>query len=305
MKKFILRILRYSLIILTLLLCLEFFVFPKNKNPYSIKYNLIKDYNLEMIIGGNSHLGFGVLADSLTFSAANMANKGREFETDVAIINNLEFEKYKNLKAVIIPISYYSLFSSLNDIENKYLVDQKRLYYHFYNIKNYDQGIITNRLLFNSPARELFNDSFLFPFLNKNIFSPKGWRANDITFQNDNEIYNKLKKVDLKLADKITLNKNLALLKSLINKCKENNVKLYLILPPYSNVYYSVSKNKYTNLILKIMQKKFNSEDFFLINSNTFMTSSLEYYENTDHLNFKGAHIFTEKLDSIFNKTLR
>jgi hypothetical protein len=288
-----------------LLLCLEFFVFPENKNPYSIKHKLLQDYDTEIIIGGNSHTNFGVLADSLTISSVNTANKGREIETDIAIINNLEFEKYNDLKAIVIPISFYSLFSNLDDTNDEFLVDQKRLYYHFYNINEYSQGIITDRLLFNTPTRELFKDSYILPFLNKNNFSPKGWRANDNIFQHDNEIFGKLKKVDLKLANKVALDKNLELLKNLMNKCKENKVKLYIMIPPYSSVYFTISKHKYNNLILKILQENFNSEDFILINSNTFMPSSLEYYENSDHLNLKGAIAFTKKLDSVFNKTLR
>lgn len=305
MKKFILHILKYASVILVLLLCLEFFVFPENKNPYSIKYKLLQDHDTEIIIGGNSHTNFGVLADSLTIPSVNTANKGREIETDIAIINNLEFEKYNDLKAIVIPISFYSLFSNLDDTSDEFLVDQKRLYYHFYNINEYSQGIITDRLLFNTPTRELFKDSYILPFLNKNNFSPKGWRANDNIFQHDDEIFGKLKKVDLKLTNKVALDKNLELLKSLMNKCKENKVKLYIMIPPYSSVYFTISKHKYNNLILKILQENFNSEDFILINSNTFMPSSLEYYENSDHLNLKGAIVFTKKLDSVFNKTLR
>lgn len=303
MKKFILRTLSYSSVIILLLICLEFFVFPENKNPYSIKFKLLQEYNTEVIVGGNSHSCFGILADSLSLTTINIANKGRELETDVAIIKSLEFDKYKKLKAIVIPISYYTLFSNFDSINSTFLVDQKRLYYHYYNINEYDQGAITNRLFFNSPSRELFKDSYILPFLNKNPFSPKGWRANDNIFKADKEIIHKLKRIDLKLEDKITLNKNLELLKTLVNKSKENKVKLYLMIPPYSSVYFSISKHKYNRLILKILEDNFNSEDFILINSNTFMPTSLEYYENSDHLNLKGARLFTKKIDSILKST--
>lgn len=300
MKKFTYKIGLILLVVLLLFSLLEFLVFPFNKNSYSDKYDLLKDTNTEVIIGGNSHLRFGIVADSIEYPSINIANKGRELEVDVAILTKENLADKKNLKAIIIPISYYTLFKEMNNSE--YFESQKRLYYQYYHIEKYSQGFIKNRLIVNEPYRELLDDSFLLPFNNKSKFSKKGWRANNVSFQTDegaNGIQSKLDSLDRALLDENTLNKNIARLQELITLCESLKVKLYLIIPPYSSYYFDISKGKYNKLISFYLEKHITSDAVKIIKSNDFMSTDLAYYENSDHLNVKGALLFTQKIDSI------
>jgi hypothetical protein len=134
MKLFVKNISILVVIIIFLFLILDILVFPNNKNVYNYKASLIEKKGVEIFVSGNSHLGFGVIADSIfSYNAVNIATKARELNTDIdLLIGNIQNKK--NLKAVLIPISYYSLFNELNDSE-EYFIGQKRLYYNFFKIE--------------------------------------------------------------------------------------------------------------------------------------------------------------------------
>ena len=130
MKLFLKKIFILSVIILCLFFILDSFVFPNNKNTYNYKANLLQNKEVEVIVSGNSHLYFGVLADSiLSFNTINIATKARELNTDIDLLSG-NIKKRKKLKAVLVPISYYSLFNKLNESDE----NQKRLYYNFFKI---------------------------------------------------------------------------------------------------------------------------------------------------------------------------
>jgi len=69
-----------------LIASIGFFVFSKNKNPHSYEYILLKDDNREIIISGNSHLGFEPVAYGFSFEKINIANKGRGLEAGIDIL---------------------------------------------------------------------------------------------------------------------------------------------------------------------------------------------------------------------------
>lgn len=298
MKKFILKIFLFAIIIGVAATILNFFIFPNDINPYSYKYNLLKDKNIEVIISGNSHLEFGIIADSLSFNAVNIANKARELDTDIDILVHHIQNKAK-LKVVLVPISYYSLFRAL-DTKTSYGKTQKRLYYNYYKLKDYNQGIIENSLLINEPFKELIQNISIFSNFQKSEFSKKGWRANNNIFSADSTILGKLKSVERYLKDTMTINYNINKLHQLIKITKRNQISLYLVLPPYSSYYFNITKGKHNAIIDSILNKNFENEKYVkIINSNDFMPINLKYYENSDHLNVKGARLYTEKIDSI------
>ncbi|WP_165730507.1 hypothetical protein [Polaribacter sp. 20A6] len=297
--------LKNSSILLAIIVCLfiilDLFVFPNNKNTYNYKAGLLQNKDVEVLISGNSHLGFGVLADSVSnFNAVNIATKARELNTDIdLLINNVE--NREKLKAVLIPISYYSLFGELNAI-NEYHKGQMRLYYNFFKIKKYDQGVLKNSLIINEPFRELMNDSYFLSFMKKQKVSKKGWRANNTLFVKDPDIIKKLKRLEVSVKNNSLIEKNINRIKKLNAKCKANNVKLILVLPPYSKYFYSLTNYKYSKIIHKILSK--NLKDIEVIEALDFMSTDLVFYENSDHLNVKGAKVFTKKLDSILKVSL-
>ncbi|QXP64994.1 hypothetical protein [Polaribacter sp. HaHaR_3_91] len=301
MKLFLKNILILSVIVVCLFFVLDTFVFPNNKNTYNYKASLLQNKEVEVLISGNSHLGFGVFADSIfNFNTVNIATKARELNTDIDLLVSNVQNKEK-LKAVLIPISYYSLFGELSST-NEYHQSQMRLYYNFFKLEKYDQGFIKNSLIINEPFRELMNDSFFLSFMKKQKISKKGWRANNTLFVKDPEIIGKLKRLKESIKNKSLIEKNIKRIKELNTECNINNVKLILVLPPYSAYFYSLTNHKYNKIINNILSE--NLKDVQVLDAVNFMPTDLEYYENSDHLNVKGAKLFTKKLDSILKLSL-
>ena len=301
MNQFLIKLSSFALLLVAVACMFEFFVFPNNRNVYSNKFTLLQKSDTEVIVSGNSHLGFAILADSLQKESINIANKARQLETDIDILLSVDFNLKKKLKHILIPISYYSLFSDFKQ-NDTYVVSQKRLYYQFYKIKHYSQGFLKNRLLINTPFRELINDSFLLRFMKKNKFSAKGWRANDVVFEKDEAILKKIKNLETSMHATVIINDNIKKLESLRAICEQHNIQLHLVLPPYSSYYYKLTNHQYTNRIKKELKALLELPNCNLINSNVFMTTNLNFYENSDHLNKKGAILYTQKIDSILEQ---
>jgi len=301
MKLFLKNISILLAIVVCLFFVLDTFVFPNNKNTYNYKASLLQNKEVEVLVSGNSHLGFGVFADSIfNFNTVNIATKARELNTDIdLLISNVQ--NREKLKAVLIPISYYSLFGELSST-NKYHQSQMRLYYNFFKLEKYDQGFIKNSLIINEPFRELMNDSYFLSFMKKQKVSKKGWRANNTLFAKDPDIIGKLERLEVSIHNTSLIDKNIKRIKELNIECKKNNVKLILVLPAYSAYFYSLTNFKYNKIIHKILSE--NLKGVQVIEALDFMPTDLLYYENSDHLNSYGAKVFTKKLDSILKRSL-
>jgi hypothetical protein len=101
-----------------------------------------------------------------------------------------------------------------------------------------------------------------------------------------NGSYNKLSKV------------NLGYLRKLINKCKENNIKVFLIRSP-QHKYLSVLKNE--KLFQKVKDSLFS--DVELLDFNNFKLENHEYGD-FGHLNHMGASKFSKWFDDLLKEDL-
>ena len=290
MKLFLSKLLLYFLLTFIFLLVLDFFVFPQNTNVMSVKNDLLKNENTEILVLGNSHTFFGLNPVFFTKQTINVANKSRKIETDYFILKN-NLEAMQKIKIVIVPISHYTLFTE------KISQKEKRLYYNFYDLKEYDQGVFYNSLLFHEPFKELVDDAIFKTTSITNL----GWRANDQKYEFDKKIIDeRIGNIEERLSRKLTIEKNSYYLKKIVRLCKSNNVKLMLLLPPYHPDFYLFTNNEYDKEIKKYL-KTIDLKSSKLFDSKSFNITEDIYFENVDHLNRKGAEIFSKKIDSIIN----
>ncbi|NQX84806.1 MAG: hypothetical protein HRT67_02600 [Flavobacteriaceae bacterium] len=258
----------------------------------SVKYNLLTKHSnsAEVLVLGNSHTFFGIQPKYLSEKAINISNKSRKLETDYFILKH-HIKKLKALKRVMIPISYYTLFT--NDISEQ----EKRLYYNFYKLKEYDQQLLKNSLLINAPFRELIDDLIFNRF--EKIEHSLGWRANSGTYHfNEKEILERVGDVNGRVNNSVEIAYNLKILKKIIDLCENMEVDLVLILPPYHPDFYRYSKGRYERKIEDALST-LDLKETIIINSKTLGIKSEEYFENIDHLNSNGAKVLTRKIDSI------
>ena len=97
MKLFLSKLLLYFLLTFIFLLVLDFFVFPQNTNVMSVKNDLLKSENTEILVLGNSHTFFGINPDFIKRTTINVANKSRKLEVDYFILR-------KNIKSLLVSL---------------------------------------------------------------------------------------------------------------------------------------------------------------------------------------------------------
>lgn len=290
MVYFIKKLLGLSTILMLIFILLDQFVFPYNSNVMSSKNSLIDENKkeVEVLILGNSHTYFGLNPSFLSNNAINIANKSRKLETDLYILKK-NSAKLENLKYVVLPISYYTLFTG--ELSEK----EQRLYYNFYGLEEYNQDVFKNSLIIHESFNELIDDLFS----RKKDDYAKGWRSNSETYVVNTKITNdKIGDINERFSRKSTIDKNLIFLKRISNICYEKHIKLILLLPPYHPDFYKKSKGRYETKILNLI-KGLDLESVKIINARTFDIKNDKFFENIDHLNVEGATVFSKKIDSI------
>lgn len=98
-------------------------------NPYTYKYEWMQEHadEVETLVFGSSHAMYGIRPEYLSGKAFNLA-----FESQVLAYDDFLLEysapKYKKLKTVILPISYFTFFLRFEDEPHWY----KARYHHIY-----------------------------------------------------------------------------------------------------------------------------------------------------------------------------
>ena len=112
MGKFILKILMFLIPLVIILSALEY-IAQSSPNSYKYKDEYI-DKNCDSIktlILGSSHSFYGINPEYLGNNSFNLANVSQDLKFDLYLFKRY-IEKCKNLKTLIVPISYFSLYET-------------------------------------------------------------------------------------------------------------------------------------------------------------------------------------------------
>tara|TARA_R110002074_G_scaffold14142_2_gene49400 strand:- start:528 stop:1436 length:909 start_codon:yes stop_codon:yes gene_type:complete len=299
MKKFLFKTSLLIIVMFSIFLFIETIVLSSNNNQMTFKNSLLKKQGVEVIILGNSHSFYGINPSVSDYKMINVANKGRKLETDYLILKQ-NINILPDIKSIIIPISHYTLLA------DKVLQKEKRLYYNYFNLKSYDQGFLNNNLIFNEPFRELIDNSIFGSRDNHDLkISDLGWRTTSRTYKkNITRIKDRINAMEgtYKEGNKI-INKNIKYLDSISQLSRTYNKKIFFLTPPYHPDYYQYSNIIYHQKIKTIINNFTDEENVYLINGKELNITENIFFEDIDHLNLKGARLFTKKIDSILKST--
>lgn len=299
MKKFWLHILKIILPIFIFFLVFEIAI-RKIPNDYQLKKAYLEKNasKINTLILGSSHSFYGINPKYFSKHTFNAAYVSQTLDLDEELLQIYK-EKFSNLETVIIPISYASLFETLETDVEKWRLKNYILYYGFenkyhytYNFETFNYDILLN--LKKVIKHYVLNKSFI-------TSSKLGWGTN---FSSKNN-----QKFDGKFtAKKHTINNfklfdaNLKSLQKIIELCQKKKVKILFITTPTDASYYmNVNKMqllKTTNTINELVQKDPNCEYINLLDSEKFVATD---FHDADHLNEIGA----KKLSLFLDKKMR
>ena len=299
MKKFWLHILKIILPIFIFFLVLEI-ALRKIPNDYQLKKSYL-DKNVSKIntlILGSSHAFYGVNPEYFSKHTFNVAYVSQTLDLDEELLHCYK-DKLTNLKKIIIPISYFSLFETLETDVEKWRLKNYILYYGFENKYHFTANFETLNpdILLNLKKvvkHYALNKSFI-------TSSNLGWGTN---FNSKER-----KKFEGQYTAKKHTAKNFKLfdgniksLQKIIKMCQKKKIEILFITTPTHLSYYKnlnqIQLSKTIKTINELVQKNQNCSYLNLLKSDKFMAS--DFYD-ADHLNDIGAKKLSLLLDKKIN----
>lgn len=297
MSKFVKKILLFLIIPILLLFFLEFLVreIPNNYS-YKNKYLAKNSSNLEIFSLGSSHAIYAI--DPMFFDKRgfNGAHVSQSLSYDFLI-----WEEYKssmdNLKVLVLPISYFTLFSDLGDGSEAWRLKNYSLYYNFksdqlkHNIEILNQKPLSIARMF---VKMLVGRT--------NLTISELGVSNRYSQQQDLEVTGKSAALRHTKTNFTRLDKNIEYLSTILTYCDEKDIKVILITTPTTDYYWKNLNPKQLSLMYSTIEETIkdypNAKYFDFLKDPSFIYAD---FRDADHLNPKGAEKFSIKLNSIIN----
>lgn len=306
MKRFVIKTIYISLPILVVAILME--ILLRNiPNDYLFKKQYLDKHSsdIETLILGSSHSFYGinpVYFSSKTFNASHIS---QSLNYDFEIIKKYE-ANFTNLKTIVLPISYFTLFGKLEAGSESWRVKNYVIYYSLNSTKSLSDysEVLSNRINVN------FKRMVLYYVLGHSTISctKLGWgtsynskNARDLV-ESGKTAAKRHTRDDIN-TDKYQeiFNDNILILNSIIQWCKENNVKVLLITPPAFEAYRANLNIEQLNTTLKTTSetatKYENCIYYNLLSDSNFVAT--DFYD-ADHLSEIGA----KKLSVFINKKI-
>jgi len=302
MKKFILKVLFFSLPILIVSIMLELLL-QNIPNDYSYKNDYLDENaeKIETLILGSSHSFYGV--DPVYFSGQsfNASQISQPLNFDFEILKKYE-ESFQELKTIVLPISYFSLYYNLETSVEFWRVKNYMIYYDLNSsesLEDYSE-VLSNKL--NINLKKLMrcyvnNDKAIF-------CSEKGWGT---SYKSENAV-DLLKagpiaaKIHTKERDSSVVQEvfkeNVQVLNSLLGWSEKRNIKVLLFTPPAYHTYYENLDDEQLSITLDKTRKICSKYDNCIYNNMMRDTSfvAADFFDS-DHL----SEVGTKKLSILLN----
>jgi hypothetical protein len=298
MKRFLKLVALFGTPILIFFVILEIVV-RTIPNDYKYKRKYMEDNagKIEVLVFGSSHGLYGINPQYFSKNTFNTAHEYQSLKYDKFIFDKYK-DNLKSLKAIVIPISYFSLFYELEEGEGAYRVKNYCSYYacpyHSSLKNNFEVMNGRSMILFNMAKNYVFND------VDEIFTTPLGYgKMNRNTPTYDVEktgLLSAQKQSDFKLEN---LGPNMERLESMIRDCQSKHVKVYLFLPPSWSSYVRNLEKERLDIIYRQMDmlvKKYPNVKFHsYLNDESFLKSD---YRDAYHVNESGAKKLSEMINA-------
>lgn len=306
MKKFIVTFLLFSIPLFIVAGFGDYFtnkVLRKSNHKYFVVWNdlVSGDINSEVLVYGTSraraHINSKILEDTLNLSTYNLGIDGYTFDMEYCR-HKLVFENNKKPSYIIQTLDYHML----SRIDNLYQYEQFFPYFNnetiLSTIKDY-KGL--NWWDYNLPlVRYYGSKEQIFNAINV-ILRPSHNKGNRYKgFYNFNQSWTKefenAKKSKNTIVQKLD-KKSVILFEKYILETKKMKIPLiFVYTPEHIDGQHYVSNRKQIMSVYSYLSRKYNIP--FIDYSTDSICFNREYFYNSEHLNLKGANLFSRKLAS-------
>ena len=276
-------------------------------NDYSYKRNYLdqKSNDVEVLFLGNSHIYYGINPVNMKYKSFNAAHVSQSLNVDFAILQKYS-SKWSDLKCIVIPVDYFSMYTSIESGIAKYRVKNYNIYYNLKIGESFWDEF------------ELFNGRLVYHFsriFNSLINHKTDIYCNNLGFGTD--YYSKVSKELINsgkiAAERHTVNvktdaifyRNREILGKLITFSTQEHVKVLFVTCPAYKTYREHLNSNQLNTTIKYIKKlssvNDNTQYVNLLSDASFLDT--DFYD-ADHLNNIGAQKLSIKIDSIVNQMI-
>jgi len=301
MKKFLKSLTFFLLPIFLTAIVAEIFL-RKIPNDYRVKKQYLERHSKEIkvLFLGSSHAYYGINSTYIKEPSFNAAYVSQSLKIDYEILNQYK-SSLKSLKAIILPISYFSLNSSMENNGEGWRNKYYNIYYHInLGYRPQDNLEILNK--FSLSWYKIVN--YYIKHINPVSSSSLGWGTH--SSQNSTK---SLEESGIEASsrhthfDHIIYQENRIILDSMISIAERKNVRIIFYTPP---AYYTYIKHLNVEQLRELrntmwhLTEKYNNTTYIDFLADTSFAET-DFFD-ADHLNDKGAKKLTTKLGDFINK---
>lgn len=304
MRRFITKTMFISLPLLIVVILME--VFLRNiPNDYLLKKEYLNKHStdIETLILGSSHSYYGFNPTFFLSKTFNSSHISQTLDYDFEILQKYQ-SKFKNLKTIILPISYFSLFEKLEETSELWRVKNYILYYEMNTAKsliNYSEVL---SLRININLKRLVS----YYILGKSPITctELGWGTN---YKSENA-QDLIKSGEPRALVNTYINKvnykpifddNKLIINNIVEWCKNRDIRLILLTPPAFETYCKNLNKEQLNITIETAKRIGieNNNCIYLNLLNDTRFDAKDFYD-ADHLSEIGA----EKLSKLINEMI-
>jgi len=271
-------------------------------NDYTYKNEYLNSYSdkIELLILGSSHAYYDINPDYITsLNSFNAGYVSQFIDIDYKILDKYR-DNWSNLKYIIVPIDYFTLFINLSDAEESWRKKDYNIYYGF----KLSNKLSDNTELFSVDLRSNIKRLFEY-YIKHDSFITCTELGYGIGYREPADLMVSGKEAAMRhtVNDYSVLKKNLKIINCILDFASEKNVKvIFLTLPAYKS-YISELDETQLDLTMSTM-KKITEENAicFYFNFLQDIRFTPDDYRDADHLNFNGARKFSLILDEILKE---
>ena len=297
MKRFVVRVLLF-VFPLFVMLCASEYMLRQVSNPYKYKYDWMQENadSVETLVIGSSHAFYGIRPEFLDGNTFNLANVSQNWTQDLFLLKYWS-DRYKKLKTVICPVSYFSFFDcAMEDAGERFRCRYYRIYmdcdlYNSLRDRLEVSDIVTAREKMSKYLRKEAAD-----------FDRFAWGMAYKLSEKDMEDWNDTAEVEATVARHTAENDdyvdyNYSSLKGIADFCHSRNIRLVLVTTPCWRSYCERLKKEQLEKmygLIRDLQEEYGLQYLNCLEDSDFLAD--DYYD-FDHLSDVGAEKFTKMLN--------
>jgi hypothetical protein len=300
MKRFFIKTILFLLPLVIIIITMETLL-RSIPNDYNFKKNYLlnNSNNVTKLFLGSSHTYYGINPDFISGNSFNASHISQTIDLDYEIIKKYD-NNWNELKYIVMPIDYFTLFSRLSNGIEYWRIKNYNLYYDM----NLSNSFSDNSELLSVSLKSNLRRISSFYFLNKtSITCSKLGFGNNYKKSKDLIKNGQTRALRHTMKDLSKLSESLKILKEIIDFASRNNIEIIFYTSPAYNTYVSnLDKNQLNltiNTITELAKNNNNCNYFNLLEDSNFHSSD---FRDADHLNPEGAKKLSLRIDELISK---